>query len=225
MNQKIISKNYGSIPHFSFSRLGPGDHYCNPGQEKIMTENTRSWKDLIIVTEKLDGSNVGIIRKNGIHAITRSGYSANSSNYDQHKMFSVWIKDYNFDFLDENERIVGEWMYLAHGTKYIIDNQDLLFRPFDIFDKNNNRISYMNFLDRIRYTKFTPPKLLHIGSAVKIKHIEKKLQNIDCIRIEKCEGAVYRCEKDGIFDFLIKYVRHNKVDGKYLKENIINYKL
>ncbi len=30
-------KNYGSIPHLSNSKLGEGDYYINPGQERILT--------------------------------------------------------------------------------------------------------------------------------------------------------------------------------------------
>ena len=53
MSEKIVQKNYGSIPHFSFSRLGEKDYRCCEGHEKILTEKTRDWQDLIIVTEKL----------------------------------------------------------------------------------------------------------------------------------------------------------------------------
>lgn len=227
MNTKIIKKNYNSIPHFSFSRLGPSDSYCNPGHEKIMTEKTRDWKDLIIVTEKLDGSNVGVIKKDDqIYAITRSGYEAKTSRYKQHIEFNKWVYSYIWDFnriLNEGERIVGEWLLLAHGTKYNIKNKSLLFRPFDIFNANNERLSYFEFLKKIRFSNFNPPALLHIGQPVKIKHIEKKLQKIDSNRIERCEGAVYRCERDGKFDCLIKYVRHDKIDGKYFKDDIYNF--
>jgi hypothetical protein len=33
------------------------------------------------------------------------------------------------------------------------------------------------------------------------------------------EGAIWRIERKGEVDFLAKYVRHDKVDGKYFPEN------
>ena len=67
-------KNYGSIPHMKHSRMGSGDHSCSEGQERIATKQARDYKDLVIVQEKLDGSNVGIAKVGGkIIALTRSG--------------------------------------------------------------------------------------------------------------------------------------------------------
>jgi hypothetical protein len=39
---------------------------------------------------------------------------------------------------------------------------------------------------------------------------------------EKPEGVVYRCERNGEVDFMAKFVREDKEDGKYLKEKIYN---
>lgn len=58
-------KSYGSIPHFKGSRMGPADKHCEPGQQKIMTEKLRDRHDLIIVQEKLDGSNCAVAKIDG----------------------------------------------------------------------------------------------------------------------------------------------------------------
>jgi hypothetical protein len=58
-------KNYGHIAHLPGSRMGPGDHKCHTGQERIATRQTRDRHDLVIVQEKLDGSNVGVARSTG----------------------------------------------------------------------------------------------------------------------------------------------------------------
>jgi len=57
-------KSYGSIPHLPDSRLGVGDHHCHEGQSVICTERRRDKHDRIIVTEKVDGSNVAIAKWN-----------------------------------------------------------------------------------------------------------------------------------------------------------------
>lgn len=40
---------------------------------------------------------------------------------------------------------------------------------------------------------------------------------------DKIEGAVWRVERKGVVDFLAKYVRHGKVDGKYIDQEIYMY--
>jgi hypothetical protein len=58
-------KNYGHIPHLPGSRMGPGEHHCDPGQARIATKTTRDRHDTVIVLEKLDGLNVGVARVDG----------------------------------------------------------------------------------------------------------------------------------------------------------------
>jgi len=40
--------------------------------------------------------------------------------------------------------------------------------------------------------------------------------------IEEVEGAIWRVERKGKVDFLCKYVKPSKVDGRYLKEDVFN---
>ena len=98
-------KSYGSIGHFPTSRLGEGEHKITDGQYKICTETSRDRHDIIIVQEKLDGSNVGICKLNGqVLAITRAGYLAITSPYEMHHMFSRWVENNKnrFDFLNDS---------------------------------------------------------------------------------------------------------------------------
>jgi hypothetical protein len=37
--------------------------------------------------------------------------------------------------------------------------------------------------------------------------------------VDPVEGAIWRVERKGEVDFLTKYVRHDKEDGKYFPEN------
>ena len=101
-------KAYGSIPHISQSRLGEGDHHCEIGQERIATEKPRDRFDLIIVQEKLDGSNCSVAKVNGeIVALSRAVYLAETSPFIMHKYFAKWVeKEKNrFDaLLNEGER-------------------------------------------------------------------------------------------------------------------------
>ncbi len=99
-------KNYGHIPHLPGSRIGPGDHRCDEGQARIATEAPRDRHDLVIVLEKLDGSNVGVARLNGaLYPLNRSGYLATSSPYVQHQLFAAWV----YENQDRSRRSPSRW--------------------------------------------------------------------------------------------------------------------
>jgi hypothetical protein len=218
-------KNYGSIGHLPMSRLGIGDHSLSEKQASILIDKPRDFKDLVIVQEKVDGANVGILKHDGkLLGLSRKGHLCVDSPLEQFQMFQKFI-DKNqscFDFLNEGERVVGEWIAMAHGTKYKIEN-DFPFIAFDIM-KNDVRELYLNFRIRIG-TKIPVAHLIHIGHPISIKQVEKKL-NVKIGEtfgyhgsLEPVEGAVWRCEREGKVDFLGKYVRAFKEDGKYFNED------
>ena len=85
-------KNYGHIAHLPGSRMGPGDHSCELGQARIATFKARDRHDHIIVQEKLDGTNVGVARLDGVlYPLVRAGYVADTSPFEQHWRFAQWV--------------------------------------------------------------------------------------------------------------------------------------
>ncbi len=212
-------KAYGSIPHLPGSRLGVGDHHVSEGQAIIATKKARDKNDLIIVQEKLDGSNCSVAKVNSqIVALGRSGYLAATSPYPQHQLFAKWVKlqEDRFDkLLNEGERICGEWLAQAHGTKYNLQHEP--FVPFDIMIKTERTI-YHRFLLRVLPLGFTIPNLLHIGQPLSVEKALKEIETSGHGAIDEVEGVIYRVERNKEVDFLTKYVKHTKVDGKYLPE-------
>jgi hypothetical protein len=212
-------KAYGSIPHLPGSRLGEGDHHCSPGQARIACEKKRDKHDIIIVQEKLDGSCCAVAKKDGkIIALGRAGYLAESSQYPVHHSFCRYVEanKKRFDaLLNEGERVVGEYLAQAVGTRYNLTHEP--FVPFDLM-MGKVRACYKVFQPRITAYDFIPPQLLGIGDPVSIDLA------MDCIRfslhgaIDPVEGAIWRVERKGEVDFLTKYVRHDKEDGKYFPE-------
>jgi hypothetical protein len=215
----IPYKCYGSIPHLPGSRLGVGDHHCSPGQAKIATEKSRDKHDLIIVQEKLDGSNVGVIKLNNeITALTRSGYFAKDSTYPTHTSFAEWVNKNKSKFnhlLAEGERICGEWLGQAIGTRY-----DLKHEPFVAFDimTDKERLPYFDFVNRASIHDFVTPFTISIGQPFSVECALECINTSGHGAIDKVEGAVWRVERKGKVDFLCKYVRHDKEDGKYFPE-------
>lgn len=230
MTEKPLGrKNYGSIPHLPGSRTGPGDHTCHEGQARIATEKARDRHDEIIVTEKLDGSNVGVALVNGkLHALGRAGYLAESSSHEQHRLFARWVEENAARFyraLCEGERLVGEWMAQAHGTRY-----DLSHEPFVLFDLmiEERRLLWEEIKWRAADGEFMTPAVLHEGGPLSIEDAMKILGECGYHgAIDPAEGAVWRIERDNlvdrhsgererVVDYLVKYVRPDKIDGIYL---------
>jgi hypothetical protein len=218
-------KAYGSICHLPGSRLGAGDHKLNDGQTRILTERSRDKHDVVIVQEKLDGSNVAVARAGGeLIPLGRAGYAAISSKYEQHRLFAAWVMERlgQFEFLKEGERLCGEWLAQAHGTRYTLTHD-----PFVAFDliRGSERAPFAEFQERVGGGGFVLPKLLSMGPVVSVRQAIALLEGEPGDRrngfhgaIDPVEGAVWRVERKGKVDFLGKYVRPEKVDGCYLPE-------
>lgn len=210
-------KAYGSIPHLPGSRRGPGDHGVNEGQDAICLRKERPG-DLIIVTEKLDGSNVAVANVDGrVLALSRSGYLAFQSPYEQHHHFGVWVQRNAelFAFVKPGERVNGEWLGLAHGTRY-----DLTHAPFVAFDmmEGDHRLLWNDIQRRCAEAGVVTAYELHRGGAVALDTVQRLIAHSHHGAVEPVEGAVWRVERKGKVDFLAKWVRSDKVDGKYLTD-------
>ena len=218
-------KAYGSIPHLPGSRRDESDKLLHPGQIRIVSEKPRK-NDILVATEKLDGSCVAVARKdNKLWPLTRSGYCAITSPYPQHIFFHYWvsINRNKFCFLSEGERIVGEWLSLAHGIKYEIKSSDEVFFAFDIFDKNNNRYDFFEMQDICMDFDISTPSILQIEAGGEPLDIEMlKLKN-SMHGGEFSEGFVFRVITKKGTDFLGKWVNRNHVCGKYFENSIYNW--
>lgn len=218
MTKPLGRKAYGSIGHLPESRLGSGDHSVHTGQGRICCVKARDRHDRIIVQEKLDGSCVAVALLDGVlHALSRAGYAAVSSKYEQHQFFDLWVRLHEDRFravLREGERIVGEWLAQAHGTRYDLTGLEP-FAPFDIM-QGDQRLPYDEFSARVG-DSFLRPHLLHDGGPLVVA-AALKLHAAKSWPADEIEGVVYRVERRGVVGFLAKYVRPDKVDGKYLPE-------
>ena len=221
-NKKPLNKRaYGSIPHLPGSRLGPNDTYIiNEGQARILTEKRRDGFDTIVVQEKLDGSCVAVAKVNGeIIPLIRAGYKATDSPHAMHHLFHEWAmaREGTFKFiLEDGERLVGEWLAQAHGTKYAIKYSQV-FAPFDIM-RGDERLPHDAVLERVMHEGFWMPPLLHVGGPLPPSEAMQMLGERGFFGAEKPEGVVYRCERNGRVEFLAKFVRQDYQPGCYLLE-------
>lgn len=216
-------KSYGSIPHLIGSRVGPSDHHASEGQCRIATEKARDRHDVVIVQEKLDGGNVGVAKVDGkILALTRAGYLAETSPYRTHFAFAEYVRrnERRFDMLlSEGERLCGEWLYTAVGTRYNLPHEP--FVPFDLMI-GTERLIFSDFIERVKRFDFTLPQILSIGRPLPIETAMRLCDASAHGAIEEVEGAIWRVERKGKVDFLCKFVKPSKADGKYLQQDIFN---
>jgi hypothetical protein len=222
-SKPLGSKAYGSIPHLPGSRTGPADHTIEHGQADILTCSPRKG-DRIIVTEKLDGACMSVANVDGsIIALTRSGYRAADGTWEHLRAFDRYVAKRRSQFanlLKPGERVCGEWLSLAHGTRY--NEHDVLFEPFVAFDliRGDDRILYDEFVDRVEAASITTAANIYDGDAGCT--IEEAIWLLEYGgyhgAIDPPEGAVWRVEREGRVDFLAKYVRPQKIDGVYLPE-------
>lgn len=211
---------YGSIPHLPGSRRGPADKGLSEQQARILTEKCRDKHDIITVQEKLDGSCVSVAKLNGqIIPLIRAGYNARGSNYTQHHAFAGWVEANKARFdslLSEGERVCGEWLMEAHGTLYKLPHEP--FVAFDIM-RGHDRTLAATVKERCDAVQLVTPRVIHVGTPISIETVLAMLEPSGHGAQDGVEGAVWRVERKGVVDFLGKYVRPEKVDGKYL-ENV-----
>jgi hypothetical protein len=208
-------KAYGSIGHLPSSRLGSGDHCVTEGQARICCVRARDKHDRIIVQQKLDGTNAAVARIDGqIVPLQRKGYPALSSPYEQHRLFAAWVfeRQDRFAFLDEGERLCGEWLAQAHGTRYALPHE-----PFVAFDLmiEDRRAPYEQFVSRLA-GRFVLPELLSDGPPISVEIAYARATISAHGAQDKIEGCVWRVERKGVVDYLAKWVNPDKIDGLYL---------
>lgn len=209
-------KAYGSIPHVSQSKLGPGDYHINEGQERICFtgQDSKGRSHRVIITEKLDGSNVAVAKKDGeVLALIRAGHLAQQAMY-QHQVFDQWVHRRNWNSLPEGYRVCGEWLFQAHGTLYEVESP---FIVFDAFDETNTRLPVDD-----AYYLYERLGLLqaHVISDDKGgMSVERAINALGTYGFhgakEQAEGVVWRVETNGKFNFMAKFVHSSKIAGKY----------
>jgi hypothetical protein len=131
-----------------------------------------------------------------------------------HHDFADWVMRRNWSRLPVGYRLCGEWMQVAHGTIY--EGVSPLV-GFDVFDGENKRIPHDAAREMMGSLDITGAHVISDGPPLSVEGAMSALGvNGFHGATEQVEGAVWRVERYGQFDFLAKFVRHDKQDGKYL---------
>lgn len=224
MGIKVIPSNYPSISHLPGSKYRDDDDSAIGAQEvEWLTVKTQRPEDLVVVTEKVDGCNVGVLRRgNSLYPIVRKGYDVRTNQFDWIRDFAKFVDKNRLRFLyllSDGERVCGEWMIKTHTIRY-----DMPHEPFVCFDiiRDNRRVRYQTLQERLRRSSFTPVGLVHSGGAISPERAIELLGSGFHGAVGAPEGVVYLYEsKEHGWLFSAKFVSNPLVgDQKLLDKNI-----
>jgi hypothetical protein len=213
-------KLYPKIPHLPGSRTGIRDRHCGVALAKHLLEVSQPG-DMVIVQEKLDGSNVIVSRINGqLVALGRDGKPCEDSRNTNRKAFAAWLEhnQARFDWLQNLERLACEWLPIAHGTRYALTHEPIVI--LDFFDTLGTRVTLEQLQAKISNSSLEIPHVLHVGNAIPLELALEKL-GLHGFHgaLDESEGLIYRLEREDKLLTLAKYVRHGKEDGLYLSDH------
>lgn len=222
-NKKIIPKNYGSIKHLMGSKMRDiYDIQLDSRIQKFFLENLQfPDRDEVIITEKVDGSNVGVVKKNDkLYPITRKGYDVRDlHDKNGNKVlfllyFAKYVEDNQdkfYSLLRNGERCVCEWMIRTHTIPYILDSEPLFL--LDIVNcETKKRESYDNLKQRAYKNGFNiPPEIFRSTegtNTLSLNELQTKIKYslVNKTKTQDIEGFVWRYQRDGKFYNSAKFV-------------------
>lgn len=217
---KIIPKNFGHISHLTGSKLIDDEDKLLSLQEQYKyTVCKRNKNDQVIITEKLDGMNAGVIKKNGLlYPLNRKGYDSRTMEVIPELVllsqeWAKWVDEHYelYDsLLNEGERFVFENCIIQHTLKYKFkcDPVFLLTK----YTSDNKRLNYKTITNIAITNNIQQPPLLNIGIAIPPQQIiEQYPKGVAGVR-DRIEGIVYNYEHNGEFESYAKFVS-NEIMG------------
>lgn len=232
---KILSRNFGSIGHLSGSKMiDSADSLLSKEEQEKYVQCKRNKNDIVIITEKIDGMNAGVVKMDGLlYPINRRGYDTRIMGL-QYKELAVlgegwakWVDDHYFIYdaiLQEGEHLVFEYAEYRHTLEYKFKCEPVFLLAK--YNADNKRINYASLSVLAQKYDLVQPPLLNIGVAVPpeiiIKQYPKGLAGVK----GKLEGIVYNYEHNGNHASCAKYVSNllmgtiNPIDRELRKNKV-----
>ncbi len=212
---------YPKIPHLPGSRTGKADRHVGSTRGESLTRKATVGA-CILVEEKLDGTCVVVVREGTtVLAHGRDGRPAHASRNLGRRLFARWVDEHREQFLallEDGEHACGEWLPMAHGTRYSLTHE-----PFVLFDlvRSGKAVCRDRLFERANRAELSTPCILHTGSALSTDVALELLGIRGHHGADAAEGVVYREEwpDKGECSFVAKLVRMDKIDGLYLADH------
>jgi len=212
---KVIPRAFASVQHLPGSKMiNNEDKLLGAEQVKWLTVRRRVSRDIVIVTEKVDGMNGSVLRRGDLlHPLIRKGYDCRANPLPWINDFAHFVQVNSERFmavLEDGERICGEWMIKTHTLSYKLSHEP--FIAFDII-KGSERLPYLEFIMRVRKGSFVTAGLVHMGEAIAPEMALQLLGGGYHGVVGEPEGLVYRYE-----DSKNRYI----CSGKYVSNPLMS---
>lgn len=213
--EKLLPRNFGNIGHLSGSiMIDDEDKLLNEDEQRKYTICKRIGTDTVIIAEKIDGMNAGVLKKNGyLYPINRKGYDSRIMGIVKKELellgkeWALWVDNHYslYDsILNEGERLVFENCILQHTLKYKFKREPVFLLAK--YNSNNKRINYKELSELALINNIQQPPLLNIGIALPpqmiIEQYPKGLVGVQ----GHIEGVVYSYEHNGEHESCAKFV-------------------
>lgn len=213
---KVVAKNFGKIGHLTGSKMIDNeDVLLSPETQYKFTECKRNPFDDVIITEKIDGMNAGVVKlDNKLYPVCRKGYDVRtiSALPELVKSWVDWVLtnyDKLYSAIDEGERLVFENAMLRHTLSYNFKVDPVFFLAK--YTPDNKKICYDNLCELAKYYSFNQPPLLCRGIAVKPEEVIKQYPKGLVGSKDGIEGIVYTYEHNSAVEGLAKFVSNPKM--------------
>ena len=214
-------KQYGRIPHLPGSRATADDRHAARALAARCTEGGHDG-DRVIVSEKLDGSCVALVRDGAtIVALGRDGRPCAASRNRGRRAFAAWVEAQprRWASLVDGERLILEWLIHAHATRYDLPHEPAVV--IDLFDARGRR-PYDDARARAAALGLAAATVVHDGAPCPVATALAALgPRGHHGAIDPPEGLVYRVERaaDGVVLAQAKHVRADLVPGRFLADH------
>ena len=213
LTNRLIPRNFGSIGHLPGSKLiDRGDKIV--GEPDKFTVKLRRPTDLVIITEKLDGMNSGVVKIDGkLYPINHKGYDTRTmgATHTELKELGIeWARWVNYFYslydriTEEGERLVFENCMFTHTLKYNFFDCNPVFLLAK-YNKDNIRMDYTSLTEMSKTHNIEQPKLISFGAADPSLIVKANQEHFRMLRGD-FEGIVYNYESSGRHEACAKFV-------------------
>ncbi|KAF8652873.1 hypothetical protein AX16_004094 [Volvariella volvacea WC 439] len=178
----------------------------------------------IVITEKVDGANMGFSLssdRSNIIVQNRSHY-VNSSSHEQFKKLGQWVDQHRADlyhvldrdpYFAERYILFGEWMFATHSIPYMTLPDRFL--AFDLYDRTRDVWADRRTLERLlKGTGIQLVPVIQEGSAIPSEaELKSLVQGQSRFWEGRIEGAYVKVEKGGFVISRGKVVRGDFIAG------------
>ena len=218
--EKIIPRNFGHIGHLAGSKMIDDEDKMLPlDVQNIFVHRKRDKNDIVIVTEKIDGMNAGVVKRAGeLYGVNRKGYPVSSMGQIRTelallgKCWEAWIdlhKDIYNDILKDGERLVFENCIIKHTLSYKFHTDPVFLLAK--YNADDSRVPYSELRHIGESYGLAMPPLLNYGCAIAPEVILSQYPNGLVGSRDKIEGIVYVYEHDNKFQGSAKYVSNKRI--------------